>query len=779
MKMDIEWALVRIKKDGSSDLLSPGSKGAPKDKAQCIFCEATFSAQLERIRAHHTHAPGHGIKVFCSGCKPRPDETEAQLQLRREQFTAARAKCQEIQDEKDQKRDRDAELDLLDIATGGAGKKAKKQRKIMFEPTGTNSRQQLADQAVARAVYASGIAPHVMEHPEWQMALKKVAEVGPAYRPIERKEISGPLLIAERGRLEARVKLRRQVVAKRTGTTIVSDGATDIAKRPVLNLLECCAGSVEYVKAIDCTGVVKDKQMIANFVCDYVESLDDPYSVVQVLMDNACRGSWPIIEERCNWITCGPCIPHVGDLEIGDICKLPRCKAHIQRAASIRNFIRDHSHVYAALKSLDCKLLTKPAPTRMAGVMYGLDVMQTIKKEICVCLASDEVVDYIRRSGNNKVTVDGSKVKLKDVYLQVKRDADDMDFWDQNGIWISIFMPITGKIRLGDSDAPTASKMQYTEYAVQEKLKKATDALDDGPLQQEIISIHYYRWDYGYTILQGTGYLLDPEFWDMDQDKDEITMQSFRDFVDKTFPFPKDPPVDATAEARQVCKALRKGQLLKRAAAEEQLATYRTKAGLFGRETVGVNARKMSMVDFWIMYGSGVPELQQVALRSCQVSGAGAAERGHKNMNHILDKKRNKTGFDRLEDLMYVRQNLQLLRQTQSVKYSGPRVIDWTEVVDAHTSWVDAWQPEVDAMIDGAADEAQLQQRKRGAQRSANISKTASSRVKPTVDVEEQSEVDALNTELDNAANEGRPARTRSGRMVVRPAELDFFIAQR
>ena len=65
------------------------------------------------------------------------------------------------------------------------------------------------------------------------------------------------------------------------------------------------------------------------------------------------------------------------------------------------------------------------------------------------------------------------------------------------------------------------------------------------------------------------------------------------------------------------------------------------------------------------------------------------------------------------------------LGNTQSVKYSGPRVIDWTEVVDAHTSWVDAWQPEVDAMIGGAADEAQLQQRKRGAQRSANISKTA------------------------------------------------------
>ena len=82
-------------------------------------------------------------------------------------------------------------------------------------------------------------------------------------------------------------------------------------------------------------------------------------------------------------------------------------------------------------------------------------------------------------------------------------------------------------------------------------------------------------------------------------------------------------------------------------------------------------------------------------------------------------------------------------------------------------------------MIDGVADEAQLQQRKRGAQRSSNISKTASSRVKPTVVVEEQSDAGALNIELDNAANEDRPTRTRSGRMVVRPAELDFFIAKR
>ena len=96
--------------------------------------------------------------------------------------------------------------------------------------------------------------------------------------------------------------------------------------------------------------------------------------------------------------------------------------------------------------------------------------------------------------------------------------------------------------------------------------------------------------------------------------------------------------------------------------------------------------------------------------------------------------------------------------------------------MDAHASWVDVWQSEADPISDTAANVEQQQQRRRGAQRSANISKTARSRVAPAVVVEEQSEVNAPNTELDNAANEGRLARTRSARMVMRPAELDFFI---
>ena len=63
----------------------------------------------------------------------------------------------------------------------------------------------------------------------------------------------------------------------------------------------------------------------------------------------------------------------------------------------------------------------------------------------------------------------------------------------------------------------------------------------------------------------------------------------------------------------------------------------------------------MSASTWWQMYGSEVPELQRVAMRvTGQVAGAGAAERGHKEVNFVLNKQRNRTGYDRVLALFNV-----------------------------------------------------------------------------------------------------------------------------
>eukprot|EP00854_Cymbomonas_tetramitiformis_P011818 gene11818-13951_t len=104
--------------------------------------------------------------------------------------------------------------------------------------------------------------------------------------------------------------------------------------------------------------------------------------------------------------------------------------------------------------------------------------------------------------------------------------------------------PVVLLLRLTDNNGPTASKVQYHKFEVQEKLKVVTFDAADPPwdndeydleaMKQEIVSIHRHRWDYGYTATQSTGYLLDPEYVDMNQHEDEETMEAFHTFVECT-----------------------------------------------------------------------------------------------------------------------------------------------------------------------------------------------------------------------------------------------------
>ncbi|KAK3274174.1 hypothetical protein CYMTET_17631 [Cymbomonas tetramitiformis] len=396
-----------------------------------------------------------------------------------------------------------------------------------------------------------------------KVALQTVAKVGDAYTTPDRRRVSGPMLQQERNRVHAEVVSFRGPV-ERFGSTVVSDGATDGAKRPVNNLLDVSPECVEFILAKDCTGHTKDKKFIANQVTGYIWGQPDPFKTVQVLMDNATRGSWPPIEEECPWVVVGPCEPHVGSLEIGDFCKLP--------------FFKERATPESAT--------------------------------------------------------------LLEQFQEVQAILGDLFFPAQIDMCLAFLRPVVLLLRFSDSDLPTASKIQYYKFEVQEALKAvnidpenppwdmdAEDAPCPEALKQEIVSIHRYRWDYGYTILQRTGYLLDPECVDMDQHEDEETMESFRRFVEKTYYYPKQPGPDASAEEVAAFKVQCASQLAKRSAAEVQLLQYKMKRGVFARETVWDVAKVVSTPDFWFLFGNSVKELQLVGMRAtAQVSGAAAKD---------------------------------------------------------------------------------------------------------------------------------------------------------
>jgi hypothetical protein len=215
-------------------------------------------------------------------------------------------------------------------------------------------------------------------------------------------------------------------------------------------------------------------------------------------------------------------------------------------------------------------------------------------------------------------------------------------------------------LRFMEQDAPTASKVYHAWFLVQ----SAIEELEGVPakLKDEILACVAHRWDYGYHMIQGAGYVLDPEFRLCEPP--EECMDSFNEFVLKCYPTPDEAKFADAAAYDLACDE--HTELL--ATIDRQLLEYRRGDGAWGRPAVLRNAQMVSAVDFWDMYGH-MP-LQRVALRALGcVSGACAAERGHKEMNFIVSPVRNCLGWLKAEKLIYLRMNLEILNR--AVDYSS------------------------------------------------------------------------------------------------------------
>jgi hypothetical protein len=314
--------------------------------------------------------------------------------------------------------------------------------------------------------------------------------------------------------------------------------------------------------------------------------------------------------------------------------------------------------------------------------------------------------------------------------------------------------PIARLLTYCDSDAPTMSKVHYSMFLVQE----AIEAVNVSPgMKAELLRLLRARWDYGFSALQGAGFVLDPEFWDCPADAE--TKAAFRTMVEKTYAYPPelDEDADAVAARDAECAEMRR----KRAAAERQLSVYKARQGVFGREITIENALNMSAAEWWIEYGDEVPELQLVSVRVCgAVSGAGAAERGHKEMAFLLTKSRNRMQWPKAEKMLYVRVNENMMRKRQRIGYR----VDVMNALDLQTedeeegeqaplpsAWREA-EEEAEAAFAAEADERTT----RGASRGARAAAAKAHRRVPAMD------------------NADAQQATRTGRNVRRPPVFDL-----
>lgn len=135
----------------------------------------------------------------------------------------------------------------------------------------------------------------------------------------KRKKITEKVLPAFDKELDARIKTRMHAIMHMTGVTVLSDGWTSCANRPILNALLASPLGCYFVKADDTSGDTKDAQYVADYIIDVINDTG-PELVTAVCMDGACKSSFSLIEHEHPHVFCYICPTHSLDNFMKNVC---------------------------------------------------------------------------------------------------------------------------------------------------------------------------------------------------------------------------------------------------------------------------------------------------------------------------------------------------------------------------------------------------------------------------------------------------------------------------
>ena len=373
----------------------------------------------------------------------------------------------------------------------------------------------------------------------------------------------------------------------------------------------------------------------------------------------------PHQQARCPWVVACGCWAHVLDLLLKDIGKLPWFKSMFKQLSKLRMFLRNKQSVLARLRFFSPKLaITNPGATRFRSSWIGAANICRLEGPIRQTMVDPTVSAYVQRNkhqktiareGEEDVDKESLFVRFKGLQTQVLDD----DWWEHAKLVVRILSPIARLQAMTDSNAAMGSKMYYNMYLVHQAVEEMEGMPAD--VKEEVLRLITKRWDYGLSVINLAGNVLDPEYWSCVAS--EECMNGFVEMVDITYPLPSPLPASATAEQMEAYKTLNLKAERSRSRAVAQLSTYKGRSsGLFNRPACADHAATLSMFDFWTIYGACVPELQTVALRVAgQPASSSASERALKSVATTLTLTRNRMGWDKALDIVYVKENTRML----------------------------------------------------------------------------------------------------------------------
>ncbi|RZC24732.1 hypothetical protein D0Y65_003769 [Glycine soja] len=616
--------------------------GGGNYEIKCNICDFTFNGSYTRVRAHLLKMTGKGVRVcqkvtVAKLIDLKKIDKKATLRVERSKTKSVSLPPVSTQHQMD---------------TNTLGVDPKKRKTSSVENAFNLQARETLDHEIARMFYSSGLPFHLARNPHYRKAFAYAANNQiSGYQPPGYNKLRTTLLQNERRHVENFLQPIKNAWSQK-GVSIVSDGWSDPQRRSLINFMVVTESGPMFLKAIDCSNEIKDKDFIAKHMREVIMEVGHS-NVVQIVMDNAavCKVAGLIIEAEFPSIYWTPCVVHTLNLALKNICAAKNTEKNnvayeecswitqiADDAMFVKNFVMSHSMRLSIFNSL--KLLSI-APTRFVSTIVMLKRFKQLKKGLQEMVISDQWSSYKED--------DVAKAKfVKDTLLDDK-------WWDKVDYILSFTSPIYDVLRRTDTKASSLHLVYEMWDSMIEKVKNAIYQYErkeesEGSTFYEVVhSILIDRWTKSSTPLHCLAHSLNPRYYShewLSEDSNRV------------------PPHQDMELTRERLKCFKRFFLDVDVRRKVNIEFANFSDGREGFDDLdSLNDRgQMDPKAWWLVHGINAPILQKIALKLlAQPCSSSCCERNWSTYSFIHSLKRNKMTPHRAEDLVFVHSNLRLL----------------------------------------------------------------------------------------------------------------------
>ncbi|PRQ33246.1 putative HAT dimerization domain, ribonuclease H-like domain-containing protein [Rosa chinensis] len=491
--------------------------------------------------------------------------------------------------------------------TSGSAKPSKRIR--ISRSTLPDTTKEDMDEIVARFFYVHALSVNAANSPYFLDMVKAIGCFGPGYEPPSVDELSDSFLSRERGRIEKSLALVRESWPH-TGCTILCVGCLESMLGCFhINIFISNPRGLMYLKAVDIDDIDGADNVFSGVLGDIIMEVG-PRNVLQIIshLDDTSKLSDSLMLSSFPHIFWSPCTSNSICMLMEEIAEMDLLKPVVLCAKEIKHCITTYQQF---------------SPCSFNQNMEGSSDPPSMKFAPSFCIV--QRIFELKRLLQELVNSEGWKqwkISNPDDILSIEEAILRDDFWSDAYLLLQLFEP----------------------FALEALRNKG---IDEGTVKQleELIE---NRWDVLFSPLHATGYLLNPRYHGKGQTKDKVVMRGWK----------------ATLERYESESANRRGL-------REQLSSYWRLEGSLGDEDAVDCRDKMDPVVWWENFGFETPELQTLAIKVLsQVSSIAMCQEVCQEYDFPGPETSNRMRVERVEDLVFVRNNLRLNSQRNGISNS-------------------------------------------------------------------------------------------------------------